>query len=76
MEPQNLEILKIALSVNEGESVHLRSTDMRLMRSCPSVIQNGELLQRIRLLVDMGALIWKQENASVLITEQGKLLVS
>jgi hypothetical protein len=76
MEPQNLEILKIALSVNEGESVHLRSIDMRLMRSCPSVIQNGELLQRIRLLVDMGALIWKQKNASVLITEQGKLLVS
>jgi hypothetical protein len=45
---------------------------MRLMRTHPAIIQNGELLTRVRALVDDAALAWKQENNSVLITEKGK----
>lgn len=74
MEPQDLEIVKLALSINEGEAVHLRSIDMRISRTFPSVIQKGELLQRVRSLIDMGFLVWKQENASVIATEKGRLL--
>ena len=76
MEPQNLEILKLASSINEGGAVHLRSIDMRISRTFPSVIQKGEMLQRIQLLINMGLLTWKQENASVLVTEQGRLAIN
>lgn len=69
---ENIEILKLVASINSGEAVGLRSIDMRLMRTHPTVIQNGELLTRVRALVDDAALAWKQENNSVLITEKGK----
>ncbi|RZJ90219.1 MAG: hypothetical protein EOO60_09210 [Hymenobacter sp.] len=69
---ENIEILKLVASINSGEAVGLRSIDMRLMRTHPTVIQNGELLIRVRALVDDAALAWKQENNSVLITEKGK----
>ncbi|MBO2011739.1 hypothetical protein [Hymenobacter negativus] len=69
---ENIEILKLVASINSGEAVGLRSIDMRLMRTHPAIIQNGELLIRVRALVDDAALIWKQENNSVLITEKGK----
>lgn len=74
--PENLEILKLASSINSGEAVGLRSIDLRLMRSYPSVIQKGELLLRVRSLIELGALSWKLENSSVIITEQGKSLAS
>jgi hypothetical protein len=69
---ENIEILKLVASINSGEAVGLRSIDMRLMRTHPAIIQNGELLIRVRALVDDAALVWKQENNSVLITEKGK----
>jgi hypothetical protein len=69
---ENIEILKLVASINSGEAVGLRSIDMRLMRTHPAIIQNGELLTRVRALVDDAALAWKQENNSVLITEKGK----
>lgn len=75
MNAENLEILKLALSINNGEPVGLRSIDLRLMRSYPAVVQRGELLQRVRSLVQLGALTWKQENSSIMVTEQGKSFV-
>ena len=69
---ENLEILKLVASINTGEAVALRSIDMRLIRTHPAIIQQGELLPRVRFLVNSGALAWKQENSSVVITEQGK----
>lgn len=73
--PENLEILKLASSITGGEAVGLRSIDLRLMRSYPSIIQKGELLVRIRSLIELGALSWKQENSSVILTEGGKNIV-
>ena len=69
---ENIEILKLVASINSGEAVALRSIDIRLMRTHPAIIQNGELLTRVRALVNDAALVWKQENNSVLITEKGK----
>jgi hypothetical protein len=72
---ENIEILKLVASINSGEAVGLRSLDMRLMRTHPAIIQNGELLTRVRALIDDAALAWKQENNSVLITEKGKSIL-
>lgn len=72
---ENLEILKLALFINNGEAVGLRSIDLRIMRTFPTVVQGGELMLRVRGLIELGALAWKQENNSVIITEQGKSLV-
>jgi hypothetical protein len=72
---ENIEILKLVASINSGEAVGLRSIDMRLMRTHPAIIQNGELLTRVRELVADAALVWKQENNSVLITEKGKAIL-
>jgi hypothetical protein len=73
--PENIEILKLVASINDGEAVGLRSIDMRLTRTHPAIIQHGELLMRVRALVEDTALVWKQENNSVLITERGKSLL-
>ena len=72
---ENVEILKLVASINSGEAVGLRSIDMRLMRIYPAVVQQGELMPRVRALVDSGALVWKQENSSVVITEQGRSMI-
>jgi hypothetical protein len=68
---ENIEILKLVAPINSGEAVGLRSIDMRLIRTHPAITQNGELLTRVRALVEDAALAWKQENNSVLITEKG-----
>ena len=73
--PENIEILKLAASINSGEAVGLRSIDLRLMRTHPAIVQQGELLVRVRSLVSSGALVWKQENSSVVISEKGKSLL-
>jgi hypothetical protein len=75
MKDYEKEIMIIVSTLNEGEAVHLRSIDMRLMKSHPEVIINRRLIEVINSLISDGYLCWIKINSSVVATDLGKAIL-